>query len=89
MAVTETRIVTKRLREHPDDSWTIDRYLATGGYEQLRRALTMQPVHIQDEQVKASGLRGPRRRRLRHRPEVVVPAEGRLPAVPGGQRRRG
>ncbi|MGZ6965208.1 MAG: NADH-quinone oxidoreductase subunit NuoF [Acidimicrobiia bacterium] len=58
MAVTETRIVTKRLREHPDDSWTMQRYLATGGYEQLRRALTMQPVDIQDEQVKASGLRG-------------------------------
>jgi NADH-quinone oxidoreductase subunit F len=58
MAVTETRIVTKRLRDHPDDSWTIDRYLATGGYEQLRRALTMPPAHIQDEQVKASGLRG-------------------------------
>ena len=58
MAVTETRIVTERLREFPDDSWTMDRYLATGGYEQLRRALTMEPAHIQDEQVKASGLRG-------------------------------
>jgi len=58
MAVTETRIVTKRLRDHPTDSWTIDRYLATGGYEQLRRALTLPPAHIQDEQVKASGLRG-------------------------------
>jgi NADH-quinone oxidoreductase subunit F len=58
MAVTETRIVTERLRQFPDDSWTMDRYLATGGYEQLRRALTMQPAHIQDEQVKASGLRG-------------------------------
>ena len=31
----------------------------------------------------------PRRRRLRHRPEVVVPAEGRVPALPRGQRRRG
>ena len=40
MAVEETRIVTKRLHEFTDDSWTIDRYLATGGYEQLRRALT-------------------------------------------------
>jgi NADH-quinone oxidoreductase subunit F len=58
MAVTETRIVTQRLRDFPEDSWTIDRYLATGGYEQLRRALAMEPAHIQDEQVKASGLRG-------------------------------
>ncbi len=56
--VAETRIVTKRLREHPEDSWTIDRYLATGGYEMLRQALTMEPAAIQDEQVKASGLRG-------------------------------
>ncbi len=58
MAVTETRIVTNRLREFTEDSWTIDRYLATGGYDMLRQALTMQPVQIQDEQVKASGLRG-------------------------------
>ncbi len=58
MAATETRIVTKRLREFTEDSWTMDRYLATGGYEQLRRALQMQPTQIQDEQVKASGLRG-------------------------------
>jgi NADH-quinone oxidoreductase subunit F len=58
MAVTETRIVTARLREFTEDSWTMERYLATGGYEQLRRALTMEPVAIQDEQVKASGLRG-------------------------------
>jgi NADH-quinone oxidoreductase subunit F len=58
MAATETRIVTQRLREFTEDSWTMDRYLATGGYEQLRRALKMEPVHIQDEQVKASGLRG-------------------------------
>jgi NADH-quinone oxidoreductase subunit F len=56
--VAETRIVTKRLREHPSDSWTLDRYLATGGYEMLRKALTMQPEEIQEEQVKASGLRG-------------------------------
>ena len=58
MAAKETRIVTQRLREFTEDSWTMDRYLATGGYEQLRRALTMEPAHIQDEQVKASGLRG-------------------------------
>ena len=29
-----------------------------------------------------------RRRRLRHRPEVVVPAQGRVPALPRGERRR-
>ena len=54
----ETRIVTKRLRDHPQDSWTIERYLATGGYGALRKALGMTTEAIQDEQVKASGLRG-------------------------------
>lgn len=58
MAVTETRIVTQRLRDFPDDSHTIERYLATGGYESLRRALGMTPAQIGEEQVKASGLRG-------------------------------
>jgi NADH-quinone oxidoreductase subunit F len=54
----ETRIVTTRLHDHPDDSWTIDRYLATGGYEALRKAFRMTPDQIGAEQVKASGLRG-------------------------------
>jgi NADH-quinone oxidoreductase subunit F len=54
----ETRIVTTRLHDHPDDSWTIDRYLATGGYEALRKALGMTAEQIGEEQVKASGLRG-------------------------------
>ena len=58
MAVQETRIVTKRLRDYPEDSFTMERYLATGGYESLRRALTMTTTQIQDEHVKASGLRG-------------------------------
>jgi len=53
----ETRIVTRRLRERPDDSWTIDAFLATGGYDGLRAALGMKPAAIQEE-VKASGLRG-------------------------------
>src|SRR2546423_15610525 len=54
----EPRIGTKRLRAHPEDSGTIERDLATGGYEALRKALGMTTEAIQDEQVKASGLRG-------------------------------
>jgi NADH-quinone oxidoreductase subunit F len=54
----EMRIVTARLHDHPDDSWTIDRYLATGGYEALRKAVGMTQEQIGEEQVKASGLRG-------------------------------
>lgn len=52
----ETRIITKRLRDH-DDSHTIDRYRATGGYEALGRALTMERADIQ-QQVADSVLRG-------------------------------
>lgn len=55
--VQETRIVTRRLREFPEDSWTMERVLADGGYEQLKRALGMAPADVQAE-VAASGLRG-------------------------------
>jgi NADH-quinone oxidoreductase subunit F len=51
-------VVTARLHDRPDDSWTIDAALATGAYDGLRKALTMTPEQITEEQVKASGLRG-------------------------------
>jgi NADH-quinone oxidoreductase subunit F len=48
MAITEApRIVTSRL-DH-DDSYTLDRYLATGGYEGLRKALSMTPEDVAAE----------------------------------------
>ncbi len=53
----ETRIVTKFLRDHPDDSWTVDAALANGAYDALRKALAMAPEEIIAE-VSASGLRG-------------------------------
>ncbi len=54
----EHRIVTKRLHERPDDSWTIDGALASGAYETLRAVLAKgDPADIQ-QQVQASGLRG-------------------------------
>ena len=55
---TETRLVTARLRERPEDSWTMDGALASGGYESLKQALGMAPESIGKEQVAASGLRG-------------------------------
>jgi NADH-quinone oxidoreductase subunit F len=58
VTATETRLITKRLHDRPDDSWSLTAVLATGGYENLRRALTMTPEAIGQEQVKASGLRG-------------------------------
>ncbi len=45
-------IVTRRLA-HPD-SHTIERYLATGGYAGLRKALTMTPEAVAEEVNKAS-----------------------------------
>jgi NADH-quinone oxidoreductase subunit F len=54
----ETRIVTKRLREFPDDSWTMERALATGGYEAARSVVTSMSPDDLIELVKSSGLRG-------------------------------
>jgi len=54
----ETRIVTKRLRDRPDDSWTIDGAIAGGAYESLRAVLARADAADVQEQVKLSGLRG-------------------------------
>src|SRR5947208_6037479 len=56
--VVETRIVTKRLRHRPDDSWTIDGALASGAYDTLRAVLAKADAADVQEQVKLSGLRG-------------------------------
>ena len=48
MAITDPpKIVTSRLGY--EDSHTLERYLATGGYEGLRRALTMTPEAVAAE----------------------------------------
>jgi NADH-quinone oxidoreductase subunit F len=58
MTVQETRFVTRRLHDRPDDSWTLDGALASGAYDSLRAVVTANdPADVQ-EQVKASGLRG-------------------------------
>ncbi|MFI5045803.1 MAG: NADH-quinone oxidoreductase subunit NuoF [Acidimicrobiia bacterium] len=57
MPVTETRVVTKLLRDRPEDSFTIDAAVANGAYSALDAAFAMQP----DDLVKLvtdSGLRG-------------------------------
>ncbi len=56
--VSETRIVTKRLRDRPDDSWTFDAAVASGAYEVLRAVLAKGDAADVQEQVKLSGLRG-------------------------------
>ena len=75
MAISEERrIVTKRLHDRPDDSWTIDGALASGAYESLRAVLAKgDPADVQ-EQVKVVGPARSWRRQLLDRPEVVVPA---------------
>jgi NADH-quinone oxidoreductase subunit F len=56
MAVTDTpAIVTSRFGY--DDSFTLERYLATGGYEGLRRALARTPEDVAAE-VKAANIQG-------------------------------
>lgn len=58
MAPRETLMVTKRLREFPDDSWTIQRYLDTDGYAAARKVVTQMTPDETIELVKSSGLRG-------------------------------
>jgi len=52
MITRAPRIVTSRV-ELPD-SFTLERYLATGGYEGLRKALSMTPAEVAAEVNKAS-----------------------------------
>ena len=56
MAITDApKIITARLGY--DDSYTLERYLATGGYDGLRKALTMTPEAVAAE-VDAASLLG-------------------------------
>jgi NADH-quinone oxidoreductase subunit F len=55
---SETRIVTTRLHDRPDDSWTLDASLATGGYESLKQVLAQGDPAAVQASVTASGLRG-------------------------------
>jgi NADH-quinone oxidoreductase subunit F len=54
----ESLVVMKRLREHAKDSWTIGRYIATGGYKAIKTVLDDIPPDDLIELVKNSGLRG-------------------------------
>ena len=85
MAITDApRIVTSR--SSYDDSHTLERYLATGGYEGLRKAL--------GDDARGGGGRGRRREparagrgRVPGRAQVVDAAQGPT-TLPGRQRRR-
>lgn len=55
MPVENPKILTKNYGV--PNSWTLDVYKSRGGYENLRKALTMTPAQIVDE-VKAANLRG-------------------------------
>ena len=55
--VQETLVVTKFLRERPDDSWTLDAALANGAYGTLDAAFAMTPEEL-ITLVQESGLRG-------------------------------
>ena len=55
MTNTLTPVLTKNWGT--DRSWTLEAYRAQGGYEGLKRALSMEPLEVLNE-VKDSGLRG-------------------------------
>src|SRR3984885_4376375 len=52
MITNAAPIITRRLGY--DDSHTLERYLATGGYDGLRKALSLQPEQVAEEVNKAS-----------------------------------
>jgi NADH-quinone oxidoreductase subunit F len=56
--VSEVRVISRRYRDHPEDSFTFERYRATGGYEGLAKAIREHSPEEVVEMVKASGLRG-------------------------------
>ncbi|HEY1740954.1 MAG TPA: NADP oxidoreductase, partial [Acidimicrobiia bacterium] len=56
--VRETRIISRRVREFPNDSYTLDRALADGAYETWREVLRRADVQWIHDEVKTSGLRG-------------------------------
>ena len=58
MAASEALVTMKRLRENPQDSHTLDRYLDTDGYKAARKAVTELSPDETIELVKESGLRG-------------------------------
>ncbi|MEE8486407.1 MAG: NADH-quinone oxidoreductase subunit NuoF [Acidimicrobiia bacterium] len=53
-----TKILTTRMDAHPTDSHKLSRYLATGGYEALTKALTKMSRDDIIQEVKTSNLRG-------------------------------
>ena len=57
MAV-EARVVTRRMKEHPGDSWLLERALGDGAYDASRKAVTHMTPDETIELVKSSGLRG-------------------------------
>lgn len=58
MAAQEVLMVMDRLRAHPADSWTLQRYLATDGYVSARKAVTGMSSADLIALVKDAGLRG-------------------------------
>ncbi len=52
------KILTARMDAHPSDSHTLARYLDTGGYDALRKAMQEMTTEEIIEEVKASNMRG-------------------------------
>jgi NADH-quinone oxidoreductase subunit F len=58
VTLVETRIITQRLHDRPDDSWTLDGALANGAYDVWRDVLRAGDRAAVQAHVQASGLRG-------------------------------
>ena len=56
--VRETRIVSKRVRDFPDDAYTMQRATSDGAYEMWKEVVRRADIQWIHDEVKASGLRG-------------------------------
>ena len=81
----DIKIVTKNFGVPKSTSWPP--ICSAGGWDGFRRALTFTPAshHRRGQEVQPAR---PRRRRLPHRDEVVLRAQGGQAGLPGVQRRR-
>ena len=85
----ETRIISRRVREFPDDSFTLDRAQADGAYETLARSAAARRCAVDPRRGEGIGIARPRRCELPHRGQVGVAAARCVAPLPRGQRRRG
>ena len=81
IANTTPRIVTSRFDY--EDSYTLARYEATGGYQGLKKALQQTPEEVHSE-VRDATLLGPRRSGIPSWSQMGILSSRSVATIPGG-----